>query len=115
MSPDEFRNGSSSSRITDFPPDNNGVDYSTPLSLTDKFTSSFEPWGDYVFGVVMIVVGESSYFVCRFYFLWFPRLLITRLRHSQNFFVPILNISVSLFQLGMVVWTMEMPQMFVCV
>lgn len=87
MSPDEFRNGNSSSRITDFPPESD-VDHSTPLPLPDKFTSSFEPWGDYVFGIVMIVVGESSYFVCPFYFLWLglSRLLITV--QTVRFLVP---------------------------
>lgn len=26
----------------------------------DKFSSAFEPWGDYLFGSVMILIGKSN-------------------------------------------------------
>ena len=29
-----------------------------PPMTPDKFDSSFQPWGDYIFGIVMILVGE---------------------------------------------------------
>lgn len=36
-------------------------------SLPDKFQSIFEPWGDYVFAIIMIIIGEH----CFFFYLYF--------------------------------------------
>lgn len=40
-----------------FPTDEDLTDL--PPMTPDKFDSSFHPWGDYIFGIVMILVGES--------------------------------------------------------
>lgn len=35
--------------------------------LPDKFQSIFDPWGDYVFAIVMIVIGKSIFFFSLFH------------------------------------------------
>jgi hypothetical protein len=43
-----------------------GLSDSTSI-VHDKFQSIFEPWGDYVFATVMIIIGEL-HFSLHFYF-----------------------------------------------
>ncbi len=72
-----LRTGNQSEGFSNFPPALvNRHENSTPLSsfeiydAPDKFDSTFYPWGDYIFGCVLIIIGELfvifGYFTSKF-------------------------------------------------
>ena len=68
---DFFRN-ESSNNCKNCPSDGIEVEHSPFLTTPDKFKSMFEPWGDYVFGLIMIVIGK---FIFHSSFVVFPTTL----------------------------------------